>query len=207
MVMKKQHKYFVIIVTIIVVMLAVDIIKKENKIIQVSNEKTHVNNEVQDNNEESEYDRFIQSKFNEKIILEGDNENESYMQNSIDLGAGVIVLENNNYITKLNEINRSIDNYVGRKISYEGFVYKIVNEQNEESYVVARYYEQEHNRIFHTTVMGLKGGYNGQWPAVDTWVKVEGMIGKAEFNGQELPAVIIENLTVMDTEGQRRVYN
>ncbi len=163
-----------------------------NKIIEVSSEKTHVNNEVQDNNEESEYDRFIQSKFNEKMILEGDNKNESYMQNSIDLGAGVIVLENNNYITKLNEINRSIDNYVGRKISYEGFVYKILNEQNEESYVVARYYEQEHNRIFHTTVMGLKRVYNGQWPAVDTWVKVEGMIRKAEFNGQELPLLVLK---------------
>ncbi|MEG2018482.1 MAG: hypothetical protein RR128_08495, partial [Clostridium sp.] len=99
-----------------------------------------------------------------------------------------------------------LNKYVGREISYEGVIYKIEDDGNP-IYVIGRYLEEAHEEHSHENFFGLQGIYDGQWPDVDTKVQVKGKIGRVEFNGQELPAVIIENLTIMDTEGQRQVYN
>lgn len=207
MAVKKQYKYVGIIGATLLAGLVIAIsIKKEDKFIAESNEEGYVESVTKDNYEESDYDKFLQNKVQEKLEFGNNTANEVYEPASIDLGSGFIILDDKNYITKLNELNRNIDKYIGREISYEGFVHRVLNEQGEEGYVVARYYEQEHNKIFHTTIMGLNAVYEGSWPEVDTWVQVDGIVGKSMFNGQELPSIIIENL-IIKAEGQRRVFN
>lgn len=209
MAVKKQCKYVGIIGATLLAGLVIAIsIKKEDKFIVESNEEGYVESVREDNYEESNYDKFLQNKVQEKLELVNNTANEVYepATASIDLGSGIIILDDKNYIRKLNELNRDIDKYIGREISYEGFVHRVLNEQGEEGYVVARYYEQEHNKIFHTTIMGLNAVYEGSWPEADTWVQVDGIVGKSMFNDQELPSIIIENLIIKD-EGQRRVFN
>lgn len=203
---KKQYKYVGIIsIGLMTSLVIITVMKKADKNHRENNEEVYVESFSKDHYEESEYDKFLQEKVQEKLE-NGNNSNESYEPIGIDLGSGTIVLDDENYITKLNELNRNIDKYVGRKISYEGFVHRVFNEKGEEGYVVARYYEQEHNKIFHTTIMGLNAMYDGSWPEGDTWVQVDGIVGKGMFNHQEVPSIIVENL-IIKAEGQRRVFN
>lgn len=205
--MVRDKKYIGIMgLALVAAIVIIGYTKKDEYIVEADKEDVYV---------EDEYEKFLQEKVLPNMIMNneiqgcelGKQDNQELVHEEIDLGQGIIELgDDEGFIENLDELHINLNKYAGREISFEGVIYKIEEAENP-IYVIGRYFEEAHEEHSHENFFGLQGVYEGQWPAVDTWVKVEGMIGKAEFNGQELPAVIIENLTIMDTEGQRRVYN
>ena len=205
--MVRDKKYIGIMgLALVAAIVIIGYTKKDEYIVEADKDDVYV---------EDEYEKFLQEKVLPNMIMNneiqgcelGKQDNQELVHEEIDLGQGIIELgDDEGFIENLDELHINLNKYAGREISFEGVIYKIEEAENP-IYVIGRYFEEAHEEHSHENFFGLQGVYEGQWPAVDTWVKVEGMIGKAEFNGQELPAVIIENLTIMDTEGQRRVYN
>lgn len=166
-----------------------------------------------ENYDDDPYEKFLQEKVlpnmiknNKSEVCELPQEDTELFNKDIDLGEGVIVLDNDGFIAKVNELYVNLDKYVGRAITYEGLVYK-VEDEHKPVYIIGRYYEESHEDHSHENIIGLQGTYEGQWPSVDTWVQVKGIIEKGIFNDQEVPVVKIEEITVMPQEGQRKVYN
>lgn len=168
--------------------------RKEEYIESVDKEETYI---------EDEYERFLQEKVLPDMIKNneiqgcelGQQENDELTFEEVDLGDGVILLEEDKFIATLDELHINLNKYVGREISYEGVVYKIDEEKNP-IYIIGRYFDEAHGDHSHENFFGLQGSYDGQWPEEDTWVKVKGVVSKSNFNGEELPAIKVEELLV-----------
>ena len=151
---------------------------------------------------EDDYEKFLQEKVLPDMIKNNNKiqsceldtyGNDELVAEAIDLGDGVIELEEDNFIATLDELHINLNKYEGREISYEGVVYKIDDEKNP-IYIVGRYFDEDHEDHSHENFFGLQGIYDGQWPEADTWIKVKGAITKSEFNGEDLPAIKIEEI-------------
>lgn len=130
----------------------------------------------------------------------GEQDNQELTHEKIDLGQGIIELgDDEEFVEKLDELHINLNEYVGREVSYEGVIYKIEDEENP-IYIVGRYFEETHGDHSHENFFGLQGLYEGQWPEEDTWVKVKGTVAKSNFNGEELPAIKIKELVVINKD-------
>lgn len=101
-----------------------------------------------------------------------------------------------NYTNVLKNVHENIDNYVGQKIKFSGYIYRLYDFSNEQ-FVLAR------NMIvssdFQTVVVGflchseLANNYED-----NTWVEIIGTITKGDYNG-EMPIIEVENIKKIDT--------
>lgn len=183
------------VIVIVIVIVIVGYTRKDEYIEGVDKEEAYI---------EDDYEKFLQEKVLPDMI-KNNNEiqsceldiygNDELVTEEIDLGDGVIELEEDNFIAALDELHINLNKYVGREISYEGVVYKIDDEKNP-AYIVGRYFDESHEDHSHENFFGLQGIYDGQWPETDTWLQVKGIITKNEFNGENLPAIKIEELVV-----------
>lgn len=195
-----NKKYIGIIGLVLVsVIVIVGYTRKDEYIEGVDKEEAYI---------EDDYEKFLQEKVLPDMI-KNNNEiqsceldtygNDELVTEEIDLGDGVIEFEEDNFIAVLDELHINLNIYEGREISYEGFVYKIDDEKNP-IYIVGRYFDEAHGDHSHENFFGLQGIYDGQWPEVDTKVKVKGVITKNEFNGEDLPAIKIEEIITKSKE-------
>lgn len=105
-----------------------------------------------------------------------------------------IEINTNNYANILRDSHENIDKYVGKKIKYTGFVYKLYDFK-EDQFVLAR------NMIIssdnQTVVVGFLCQYDSRSVSSleqGCWVEAEGIIQKGNYHGA-LPVVKITNLT------------
>lgn len=172
--------------------------------------KDNFTHEVNDKEEyiEDDYEKFLQEKVLPDMIKNNnEDKNQSCELNQqgeavtevIDLGNGVIELQENNFMAKLDELHMNLDKYIGREISYEGVIYKIEDEGNP-VYIVGRYIDEAHGDHSHENFFGIQGIYDGQWPEVNTWVQVKGIVTKSEFHDEELPAIKLEEVITKSKE-------
>ena len=142
---------------------------------------------VENNIEEKESKET--SDGDEEIVLEND----------------AILLNDENFSKRLDDIFESPNEYVGIQIRYEGFLY-MLDDIKEDIYVVGRKYELEHHGDhIDETVIGFPMSYDGTWPALNTWVEVTGVIEMKSINGTMLPSVRVNKLKVMEERGQEKV--
>lgn len=104
-----------------------------------------------------------------------------------------------NYTNVLKSVHESIDNYVGQKIKFSGYVYRLYDFSNEQ-FVLAR--NMVVTSDFQTVVVGflchstVASNYED-----NTWVEIMGTITKGDYYG-EMPIIEIEEIKKIDTPSQ-----
>ena len=112
-------------------------------------------------------------------------------------------LTNKNYSTILKTVHENIDTYVGQKIKFSGFVYRVYD-LDAEQFVLAR------NMIissdFQTVVVGFLCHYKDAINFKDnTWVEIESTITKGTYHG-DMPILEITSIKKIDKPNDEYVY-
>lgn len=124
----------------------------------------------------------------DKTIKSGEIEN-----NPLSLQNGILVMESSNFYHSLNEVYGNLDKYVGTQIEVVGFVFKDNEDFKDNEFVPARLMmvccaadmQPVGFLCRYDKASGLKS---------DSWVKVSGIIGKTNFEGQDVPFIEAESV-------------
>lgn len=113
-------------------------------------------------------------------------------------------LTNQNYSTILQDVHNNIDSYVGQKIKFTGFVYRVYDLTKEE-FVLAR------NMIissdFQTVVVGFLCHYKDAIKLKDSiWVELEGKIIKGSYHGSDMPILEVTTIKEIEKPNDEYVY-
>ena len=113
-------------------------------------------------------------------------------------------ITNKNYANVLKAVHDDIDSYIGTKINYSGFVYRVYD-LNKNQFVLGR------NMIissdFQTVVVGFLCSYDDAILFKDlTWVEIEGKIEKGTYHGSDMPIVKITSIKQIDKPNDEYVY-
>lgn len=116
---------------------------------------------------------------------------------------GLNELTNKNYSTILKTIHDDIDSYIGTKIKFSGFVYRVYD-LNKEQFVLGR------NMIissdFQTVVVGFLCHYKDAINLKDnSWVEIQGTITKGDYHGN-MPILEITSLKQIEKPNNEYVY-
>ena len=108
-----------------------------------------------------------------------------------------------NYTNVLQNVHNNLDNYVGQKIKFSGYIYRLYDFSNEQ-FVLAR------NMIissdFQTVVVGfLCHSEQANNDEDNTWVEITGTITKGNYNG-EIPVIEVNEIQKVDTPSEEYVY-
>lgn len=108
-----------------------------------------------------------------------------------------------NYTNILQNVHNNIDDYVGQKIQFSGFIYRLYD-FSDTQFVLGR------NMIissdFQTVVVGflchsdIANKYKD-----NTWVEITGTITKGNYN-EEIPIIEVENINEIATPTEEYVY-
>lgn len=100
-------------------------------------------------------------------------------------------LTEENYTNILKEVHENLETYIGQKISFTGYVYRVAD-LKENQFILAR--EMIINSKNQTVVVGfLCQVDNAQNFKDDTWVKITGTIEKGYYYG-DIPYINISNI-------------
>lgn len=123
--------------------------------------------------------------------------NDDYLANT------TFELNSQNYTNVLQNVHNDIDKYVGQKIKFTGYMFRMYD-FNEEQFVLAR--DMIVSSDFQTVVVGFlchsniaKNFENG------TWVEIEGTITKGEYYGT-MPIIEIEKINTVQEPTDEYVY-
>jgi putative membrane protein len=103
----------------------------------------------------------------------------------------VAELTNENYTNILKEVHENLDTYIGQKISFTGYVYRVAD-INDDEFILAR--DMIINSKNQTVVVGfLAKCENAKDFANDTWVNITGTIEKGYYYG-DIPIINITQI-------------
>ena len=113
-------------------------------------------------------------------------------------------LNSHNYANVLKMVHDDIDCYIGQKITYSGFVYRVFDLEDNQ-FVLGR------NMIIssdlQTVVVGFLCHYNDAIKFKDySWVEIEGEIHKSKYHGYDIPILEIKYITEIDKPEEEYVY-
>ena len=115
----------------------------------------------------------------------------------------VYELNTQNYTNVLQNVHNNIDKYVGQKIKFIGYVYRLYDFTNEQ-FVLAR--DMVVTSDFQTVVVGFLCHSTIASNFEDyTWVEIEGTITKGDYYG-EMPIIEIENINQVEEPSDEYVY-
>ena len=132
-------------------------------------------------------------------VISGASNNDSDM-----LGKDSIhTISASNYTNVLKVVHENIDDYVGKKISFTGYVYRVYD-LNDNQFILAR------NMIIdsksQSVVVGFLSEYDNAKDLEDgTWVEITGEITKGEYHG-EMPIVKITKLEKVSAPSEEFVF-
>ena len=113
------------------------------------------------------------------------------------------VLTTRNYTNVLKTVHSDLDTYVGKKIQFTGFVYRLYDFSNEQ-FVLGR--QMIVSSDMQAVVVGFLCHLNGADKYKDgCWVEIEGTITKGEYHGA-IPVVEIEKIKEIKTPSDEYVY-
>jgi len=113
-----------------------------------------------------------------------------------------IVIDEFFFAGRLNDIFTNLNDYTGKSVRYEGFVYRLEAGAPAPFAVVRRYYCCGPDAY----LVGLPCQYSGEIPGNDAWVEVTGVLAKEEDETGEFPVLQVTGLTVQETRGEDTVY-
>lgn len=112
-------------------------------------------------------------------------------------------IPSDNYTNILKSVHDDIDTYVGQKVSFTGYVYRVYD-LTETQFVLAR--DMIVSSDFQTMVVGFLCTANNARDFKDgTWVKVSGKITKGHYHG-DIPVIEIEKIEETTKPKDSSVY-
>ncbi len=125
--------------------------------------------------------------------------NNSSKSNSCIPQSGVSQISPKNYTNILKSVHENIDSYVGKKICFTGYVYRVLDLQDNQ-FVLAR--DMIVNSNSQTVVVGFLCEYDESKNFDDnTWVQVTGEIFKGDYHG-DMPIIKITDIKSVDKPSQ-----
>ena len=108
---------------------------------------------------------------------------------------GVSQISPKNYTNVLKTVHEDVDSYVGKKINFTGYVYRVLDLQNNQ-FVLAR------NMIINSNSQTVVVGFLCESDIAqnfenDTWVEVTGEIYKGDYHGS-MPIIKITDIKTVD---------
>lgn len=108
---------------------------------------------------------------------------------------GVSEISVKNYTNILKTVHENINPYIGKKICFTGYVYRVLDLQ-ENQFVLAR--DMIINSNSQTVVVGFLCEYDEAKNFTDnTWVKVTGEIIKGNYHG-DMPIIKVTEINIVD---------
>ena len=103
----------------------------------------------------------------------------------------VTTIPSSQYTNVLKEVHDNIDDYIGQKIKFEGYVYRLYD-FSDDQFVLAR------NMIINSASQSVVVGFLCESDKINefenlSWVKVTGVIEKGELNG-EIPVLKVKEI-------------
>ena len=112
-------------------------------------------------------------------------------------------ISSSNYTNVLKAIHENIDSYIGIKINFTGYVYRVLD-LNENQFVLARDMIVSSN--FQSVVVGfLCEADNASTFENDAWVNITGEITKGSYHG-DMPIVKVTEIKKVDKPNDEFVY-
>lgn len=109
----------------------------------------------------------------------------------------------NNYTNVLKAVHDNIDNYVGQRIKFSGYVYRM-NDFTQTQFVLAR--DMIISSDFQTVVVGFLCEYEDAIKYEDNcWIEIEGEITKGNYHG-DMPIIKIEKIQKIEKPSDEYVY-
>ena len=133
-----------------------------------------------------------------KIFKEGKNSNNCINPSDI------IEPTSANYASILQAVHNDVNSYIGQKIKYSGFVYRVYD-LDKEQFVLGR------NMIissdFQTVVVGFLSHYKDAIKFRDgIWVEIEGNITKGNYHGSDMPILEITYIKEVEKPNDEYVF-
>ncbi len=108
-----------------------------------------------------------------------------------------------NYTNVLKVVHENIDNYVGQKIKFSGYVYRMID-FNQKQFVLGR--DMVISSDFQTVVVGFLCECEDAIKYEDNaWIEIEGEITKGNYHG-EMPVIKIEKIQKIEKPSEEFVY-
>lgn len=115
----------------------------------------------------------------------------------------VYTISASNYTNVLKAVHENLETYIGQKVAFEGYVYKVPDITSSQ-FILAR--DMIINSNLQTLVVGFLCEYKDSINLNEkTWVKVTGEIQKGDYNG-EIPIIKITSLEKIDKPNDEYVY-
>lgn len=112
-------------------------------------------------------------------------------------------ITSSNYTDILKDSHENIDKYVGKKIKFSGFVYRLYD-FNDNQFVLAR--EMIISSDNHAVVVGFLSECDNSNSFKDgAWVEAEGVIEKGNYHG-DIPIIKVENIHEISVPKDEFVY-
>lgn len=112
---------------------------------------------------------------------------------------GVSQIEAKNYTNILKTVHENINSYVGKKICFTGYIYRVLDLQDNQ-FVLAR--DMIINSNSQTVVVGFLCEYDDAKNYEDnTWVQVTGEITKGDYHG-DMPIIKVTDIKTVDKPSQ-----
>ena len=108
-----------------------------------------------------------------------------------------------NYTNVLKAVHDNVDNYVGQKIKFSGYVYRMVD-FTQTQFVLAR--DMIISSDFQTVVVGFLCEYENAVEYEDNcWIEIEGEITKGNYHG-DMPIIQVEKIQKIEKPSEEYVY-
>ena len=130
-------------------------------------------------------------------ILSGAKNNSNSYQNNVN------TISTTNYTNVLKAVHDNIDNYIGTKIKFTGYVYRALDLKDTQ-FVLAR--DMIISSNYQTVIVGFLCEYEKAKDFQDnTWVEITGEITKGNYHG-DMPIVKINSINKVDKPNDEYVY-
>lgn len=116
----------------------------------------------------------------------------------------IIEPTNKDYASILQAVHNNIDSYIGQKIKFSGFIYRVYD-LTQEQFVLGR------NMIissdFQTVIVGFLVHYKDAIKFRDNiWVEIEATISKGTYHGSDMPILEVNNIKEIEKPSDEYVY-
>lgn len=112
-------------------------------------------------------------------------------------------IDTNNYTHFLDDVHKNLDYYIGKKIKFSGFIYRVYD-FSDEQFVLGR--NMVISSDFQTVVVGFLCESSEVKDFSDgCWVEIEGEIIKGDYHG-EIPIIKITTIKEIATPSDEFVY-
>ena len=163
---------FIIIIGIAIANINNKSVEKLSEVSQTANNSSDTEEKVSSTNASSSTIR----KSSEKVEADVNN---------------IVEIKDNYFIESTNDVYVNLEDYIGKTIKMQGLIYSYQDNNGDFCYAVVR---NTPGCCGSDGLAGLDIRYDGDYPKENTWVEVEGVVGKDIVFGSEIPAIQVTSL-------------